>query len=81
MTSKELNKILCKRIVELRKRHNLTMEKFAYQSGIAKGGLSEIERGMKEPRVYTILKVCAGLGISVQEFFDFKEINDFTDNM
>ncbi|MBQ8482664.1 helix-turn-helix transcriptional regulator [bacterium] len=57
------------------------MEKFAYQSGIAKGGLSEIERGMKEPRVYTILKVCAGLGISVQEFFDFKEINDFTDNM
>ncbi len=55
----------------------MTLEQLAYRSGISKGGLSEIERNMKEPRAYTILKLCSGLGISMKEFFDFDEINEF----
>lgn len=55
----------------------MTLEQLAYRSEISKGGLSEIERNMKEPRAYTILKLCSGLGISMKEFFDFEEINDF----
>ena len=52
------------------------MEQLAYQSGISKGGLSEIERCLKEPKIGTILKICVCLNITIKEFFDFKEIND-----
>lgn len=76
--SQEFNNIICKRIKSLRKSHNLTIEQLAYQSGISKGGLSEIERNMKEPRAYTIIRICAGLNITMKEFFDFEEINKFT---
>lgn len=77
MINKKFNNVICKRILTLRKEHNLTLGQLAYQSGISKGGLSEIERNMKEPRAFTILKICSGLGITMKEFFDFKEIDDF----
>ncbi len=77
MISQDFNKIVCQRIAQLRKERKMTLEQLAYRSGISKGGLSEIERNMKEPRAYTILKLCSGLGISMKEFFDFDEINDF----
>ena len=51
MSNKEFNTIICKRIKDLRKAKNLKMEQLAYQSGISKGGLSEIERNMKEPKI------------------------------
>lgn len=79
MTDEKFNKILCDRIRILRKERNIKLEQLAYQSGISKGGLSEIERCMKEPRVFTILKICSGLGITMKEFFNFKEIDDFID--
>lgn len=59
----------------------MTLEQLAYQSGISKGGLSEIERNMKEPRAFTILKICAGLGITMNEFFAFKELDDFANSI
>jgi hypothetical protein len=36
---------------------------------------------MKEPRAYTILKICTGLGISMNEFFAFKELDEFINNL
>lgn len=81
MTNQNFNKIIAKRILELRKGSNLTIEQLAYQSGISKGGLSEIERNLKEPRIYTIIKICAGLGISVNKFFDFNEIDEFMNEL
>ena len=77
MIDEKFNNIICKRIRCLRKDHNLNLEQLAYQSGISKGGLSEIERCMKEPRVYTILKICSALGITMKEFFNFNEIDEF----
>lgn len=59
----------------------MTLEQLAYQSGISKGGLSEIERNMKEPRAYTILKICNGLGITIAEFFLFETINNFASKL
>lgn len=81
MINQDFNKIICQRISSLRKEHKLTLEQLAYQSGISKGGLSEIERNMKEPRAYTILKICNGLGISMKEFFDFQELETFSENL
>lgn len=77
MIDEKFNNIICKRIRCLRKNHNLNLEQLAYQNGISKGGLSEIERCMKEPRVYTILKICSALGITMKEFFNFNEIDEF----
>lgn len=77
MTNAEFNKIICQRISALRKAKGITLEKLAYQSGISKGGLSETERNMKEPRAYTILKICAGLNITMSEFFNFDELEEF----
>lgn len=81
MINQDFNKIICQRILSLRKKHNITFEQLAYQSGISKGGLSEIERNMKEPRAYTILKICNGLGISMKDFFDFQELETFSENL
>lgn len=81
MINQDFNKIICQRISSLRKKHNITLEQLAYQSGISKGGLSEIERNMKEPRAYTILKICNGLGISMTEFFDFPDLDKFSENL
>lgn len=81
MINQDFNKIICQRISSLRKKNNITLEQLAYQSGISKGGLSEIERNMKEPRAYTILKICNGLGISMKEFFDFPDLDAFSENL
>lgn len=81
MTNENFNKLICQRIHSLRKERGLKLEQLAYQSEISKGGLSEIERNLKEPRVFTILKICAGLNISMKEFFDFKELENFKDSL
>lgn len=78
---KIFNTIICQRILTLRKKFNLNQEQLAYQSGISKGGLSEIERNMKEPKLFTITKICNTLGISVKEFFDFEELEKFKDSI
>ena len=67
MINKKFNNVICKRISTLRKEH--------------KGGLSEIERNMKEPRAYTILRICSGLGITMKDFFDYNEIDDFINSI
>lgn len=77
MINQDFNKIVCERIAALRKERKMTLEQLAYQSGISKGGLSEIERNMKEPRAYTILKICNGLNLTIGEFFSFDKINEF----
>ena len=66
---KNLNKKIGQRIKELRKKQGITMEKLAYESGISKGGLSELERGMKEPRISTLVKIVENLDVSLSEFF------------
>lgn len=78
MTNSKFNKIISNRITKLRKAHNLTIEQLAYQSGISKGGLSEIERNLKEPRLYTILKICSALELKLSDFFTFEEIDDYS---
>ena len=78
MNNNKFNQIIGNRICFLRKQKGLSLEALAYQSGISKGGLSEIERGMKEPRASTIFLICVTLEMSLKEFFDFKEIENFS---
>jgi len=81
MLEKEFKKTICKRIVSLRKECGLKQEQLAYQSDVSKGGLSEIERNLKMPIIYTVAKICSGLGITMSEFFASKEIENFVDKL
>ena len=81
MTNKEFNKLICQRILSLRKERKLTLEQLAYQSGISKGGLSEILNGKKCPSPFTIAKICSGLNLTIKEFYSLKEFDDFVESL
>lgn len=69
MTDKILKEIICQRIIALRTKSGLKQEQLALQSSISKGGLNEIERCLKEPKINTIAKLCATFGIRMSDFF------------
>lgn len=68
-----LNKKIGMRIKQLRENAGITLERLAYESDFSKGGLSEVERGLREARVSTIEKICQNLEISLSSFFKFDE--------
>lgn len=74
----EFDNIICNRINVLRIKHGLTSEALAYQSGLSKGGISEILNLKKGPSPLTIAKICSCLNITLSEFYDFEEINNYT---
>lgn len=71
MQFEKLNKSIVKRIDALRKDQGLSWGKLAYNSGVAKGALSDIKNGASEARVSTLCKLAIGLNMSPKEFFDF----------
>ena len=73
----EYDNIICNRINELRLERGLSIEALAYQSGLSKGGISEILNLKKGPCSLTIAKICSCLGITLSQFYDFKEINHY----
>lgn len=60
-------------INKLRKKRGLTLEKLAYVSEFSKGGLSEIERGLREIKISSLEKLCKTLEISLSDFFIYYE--------
>lgn len=54
----------------LRQGQDLTLAKLAEQSGLSVSTLSRIESGQLSPTFETIEKLCAGLGLSVNGFFN-----------
>jgi len=66
-----LNKKLAKRLKQLREERGLTLEKLAYENGLAKGNLSEIEKGKVDPKLSTLGRIAEGLGISLKDLITF----------
>jgi len=64
-----LNEKIAKRIIELRTKQGLTLEKLAFISGISKSTLSEIESAKSEVKVVTLYKITEALEISLEDFF------------
>lgn len=60
-------------IKKLREKQGLTLEKCAFVSDFSKGGLSEIERGLREIKISSLEKFCKTLEISLSEFFAYYE--------
>lgn len=63
------NKKIGSLIKELREAQNITLEKLAFESDFSKGGLSEIERGLREIKLSSLEKICKTLEITMSDFF------------
>ncbi|HMO10888.1 MAG TPA: XRE family transcriptional regulator [Actinotalea sp.] len=53
-----------------RRRLGLTVEQLAARSGVSTGALSQIERGMGNPALGTLLRLATALGIPVAQLLD-----------
>lgn len=69
----EINQKLGNTIKKIRTKQRITLEKLAFESDFSKGGLSEIERGLREVKISSLEKLCKSLNISLSEFFKLFE--------
>jgi len=67
--SKATLKVLGQRITRLRKRGGVPLERLAYEAGISKGNLSDIENGKRDPRYSTLIAIAEGLNVKISELF------------
>lgn len=58
------------RIVQLRKKRNITTNKLANMAGISQSYLRDIENGKINPTVEKLEYICEALNISLLEFFE-----------
>ena len=63
------NQKIGRTIKNLREEKGLTLEKLAYVSEFSKGGLSEVERGLREIKISSLEKLCKTLDVSLSDFF------------
>lgn len=64
-TRKELMRQLGARIAKERRKRGITLEKLAYEMGMSKGNLSNIENGKRDPRFITLRAIAIGLGVNL----------------
>lgn len=70
-------KILSKRISYLCKKEGISYYELSYKSAVPLTTLMHIINcSTKNPGIFTIVKVCNGLNITVKDFFDAKEFID-----
>lgn len=74
MSKNQLN--LGKRLSDLRKRKNMTLDELSEKSGVSKSILSQIERDLSNPTVVTISRIAAALGENLSDFFLKIEVED-----
>jgi transcriptional regulator with XRE-family HTH domain len=58
------------RMRELRRREGISQDGLAHSSGIHSTSIGRIERGGREPRLTTILRLAHGLGVEPGELVD-----------
>lgn len=68
----DINKIIAKNLIRLRKEKNLSINKLAEISGVSKGILSQIEKQTTNPTINTIWKISSGLNVSYTELMSSK---------
>jgi len=74
MSKNHLN--LGKRLSDLRKRKNMTLDELSEKSGVSKSILSQIERDLSNPTIITISRIAFALGENLSEFFLKIEVED-----
>lgn len=67
-----------KRIRELCKQRRIAINKLATMSGVKQSTLDNIVRGItKNPRVKTLHKLAIAFNMTLSEFLDYTELNEY----
>ena len=75
----EYSEIYVKRIKSLCMQRGIAINKLATMSGINQSTLDNIVRGLtKDPRAKTLHKIAIAFNMTLAEFLDFDELNDFS---
>ena len=75
----EYSELYVNRILTLCKQRGFTVNKLATMSGINQSTLDNIVRGItKNPGVMTIHKLAIAFNMTLSEFLDFDELNDYS---
>ena len=75
----EYSEIYVKRIKSLCKQRGIAINKLATMSGVNQSTLDNIVRGItKDPRAKTLHKVAIAFNMTLAEFLDFNELNDYS---
>jgi transcriptional regulator with XRE-family HTH domain len=62
----------------LRKERDITQEDFATDSGIDRGYISGVERGVRNPSVLVLARIAAALNVDVAELFHLDKAREFS---
>jgi transcriptional regulator with XRE-family HTH domain len=62
--------LLLNRIYELRTAHNLDASELAAASKLSVSTISDVEKGLKQPTHPTMLKICKGFGLKLEDVFE-----------
>ena len=78
-TIMEYSEIYVKRIRKLCKDRGIAINKLATMSDVKQSTLDNIVRGLtKNPRVKTLHKVALAFNMTLAEFLDFDELNEYS---
>lgn len=68
-----------KRIRELCEKREISINKLATMSGVKQSTLDNIVRGLtKNPRVMTLHKISLAFSMTLSEFLNFHELNEYS---
>ena len=72
------SELYVKRIRFLCKQRHISINRLATMSGVKQSTLDNIIRGLtKDPRISTLHKISNAFNMTLAEFLDFEELNDY----
>ena len=75
----DYSELYVKRIRSLCKERGIAINKLANMSDVKQSTLDNIVRGLtRNPRVKTLHKIAIAFNMTLSEFLDFQELNDFS---
>lgn len=75
----EYSEIIVRRICSLCAERGISINKLAAMSDVKQSTLDNIVRGLTQnPRVMTLHKIALAFGMTLSEFLDFDELNDYS---
>ncbi len=70
---KSLSYRVGQRIKEIRTEKNISQQDLASKCNFEKSNMSRLEAGRTDPKLSTLKKVASGLGVEINELFDFQK--------
>ena len=70
MTDNSTGQALGSKVIELRKKHKLTLDQLAATSGVSRSMLSQIERGQANPTLTVTFRIAQAFHMSIGELVD-----------